>query len=131
MTRSMRGGGTPVPVQAPAQGAVEEGTNGYVPWSAWDRVAWPVADTAALAAARRRVNARHPGGMAPPMGRQFVPDEADRQKGIGRPVAMKRPGTAEEVAEAVAFLASDAASYITGAELAVDGGATATSGFKH
>jgi 3alpha(or 20beta)-hydroxysteroid dehydrogenase len=78
-----------------------------------------------------RVNSVHPGGIDTPMVRHFVPDEADRQKGIGRQVAMRRTGTAEEVAEAVTFLASDAASYITGAELAVDGGATATSGFKH
>jgi 3alpha(or 20beta)-hydroxysteroid dehydrogenase len=78
-----------------------------------------------------RVNSVHPGGIDTPMVRHFVPDEADRQKGIGRQVAMRRTGKAEEVAEAVTFLASDAASYITGAELAVDGGATATSGFKH
>jgi 3alpha(or 20beta)-hydroxysteroid dehydrogenase len=84
-----------------------------------------------LAADGIRVNSVHPGGIDTPMVRHFVPDEADRQKGIGKQVAMRRTGTAEEVAEAVTFLASDAASYITGAELAVDGGATATSGFKH
>jgi 3alpha(or 20beta)-hydroxysteroid dehydrogenase len=84
-----------------------------------------------LAADGIRVNSVHPGGIDTPMVRHFVPDEADRQKGIGRQVAMRRTGKAEEVAEAVTFLASDAASYITGAELAVDGGATATSGFKH
>jgi NAD(P)-dependent dehydrogenase (short-subunit alcohol dehydrogenase family) len=39
-------------------------------------------------------------------------------------VPMRRMGTAWEVAQAVAFLASDEASYITGTELLVDGGLT-------
>jgi NAD(P)-dependent dehydrogenase (short-subunit alcohol dehydrogenase family) len=37
---------------------------------------------------------------------------------------MGRFGAPEEVAEAVLFLASDAASFITGSEIVVDGGAT-------
>jgi 3alpha(or 20beta)-hydroxysteroid dehydrogenase len=83
-----------------------------------------------LAADNIRVNSVHPGGIDTPMVRHFIPDD-DSMKWMGKQVPMKRAGKPEEVAQAVAFLASDAASYITGAELAVDGGATAGSGFKH
>ncbi len=38
---------------------------------------------------------------------------------------MKRTGTAEDVAAAIAFLASDESSYMTGVALPVDGGKTA------
>jgi 3-oxoacyl-[acyl-carrier protein] reductase len=47
---------------------------------------------------------------------------ADIKEGIVKFVALQRFGTSEEVADAVAFLASDRASYITGQTLAVDGG---------
>jgi 3alpha(or 20beta)-hydroxysteroid dehydrogenase len=77
-----------------------------------------------------RVNSVHPGGIDTPMVRHFVPDEKSLQW-VGNQVPMRRTGKPEEVSEVVLFLASDQASYVTGAEIAVDGGATATSGFKH
>jgi NAD(P)-dependent dehydrogenase (short-subunit alcohol dehydrogenase family) len=38
------------------------------------------------------------------------------------PVPLKRAGLPEEIAQAIVFLASDKASFITGASIAVDGG---------
>ncbi|MFT5175896.1 MAG: NAD(P)-dependent dehydrogenase (short-subunit alcohol dehydrogenase family), partial [Gammaproteobacteria bacterium] len=51
-------------------------------------------------------------------------DPVVRAKRMGV-IPMRRPGEIEEVANAVLFLASDEASYITGSELLVDGGAIA------
>lgn len=72
-----------------------------------------------------RVNAVAPGPIATPIfGRTGLTEEQIKgfQDGITARVPMHRIGRAEEVASAVAFLASDDASYITGVELNVDGG---------
>ncbi|WP_250304909.1 SDR family oxidoreductase [Streptomyces sp. A 4/2] len=74
-----------------------------------------------LAGSRVRVNSVHPGVTYTPMtsAEGFVPGEGNFP---GTP--MGRVGEPAEIASTVVFLLSDAASYITGAELAVDGGWT-------
>ena len=70
----------------------------------------------------------HPGGIDTPMTRAVM--DEDGRKYVGKKVAgLKRMGEADEVAAVVAFLASDDASYCTGAEFVVDGGVTASAGF--
>lgn len=72
-----------------------------------------------------RVNSIHPGPHATEMllGGDSKADLPEVQA-LRQAIPMGRMGQAEEVGAAVAFLASDAASYITGAELFVDGGLT-------
>ncbi len=67
------------------------------------------------------VNAVAPGYIATEMTAAL--SEEAREGFLGR-VLIKRPGTPEDVASAVSFLASDEASYITGQVLSVDGGLT-------
>ena len=69
-----------------------------------------------------RVNSVHPGLMPPMAGGSASSETRDTMTAN---IPMKRTGRREEVAYAVLFLASDEASYITGAELVVDGGFTA------
>ena len=79
----------------------------------------------ALADEGIRVNAVAPGTIATELARQAVlTSDAARTRILSR-TPMKRLGEPEEVARAVAFLASDAASYITGEILTVDGGRSA------
>ncbi len=63
-----------------------------------------------------RVNAVAPGLIATEI---HEPGRLDR---VGPLVPMKRPGTADEIAQSVVFLLSDASSYTTGAILRVSGG---------
>jgi NAD(P)-dependent dehydrogenase (short-subunit alcohol dehydrogenase family) len=72
-----------------------------------------------------RVNSVHPGLMPPMRSSVTSADPAMRERVIAG-IPLRRAGGAEEAAYAVLFLACDEASYITGAELAVDGGYLAT-----
>lgn len=71
-----------------------------------------------------RVNSVHPGFIETPMSAELINNDQMLQWFLSQ-TALPRVGRASEVAEAVLFLASDAASYLTGIELPVDGGVTA------
>jgi 3alpha(or 20beta)-hydroxysteroid dehydrogenase len=68
-----------------------------------------------------RVNSVHPGAIDTPMIQPQGPDGFDMRPALAEIVPLGRIGRPEEVAELVCFLASDAASYCSGAEFLVDG----------
>lgn len=76
-----------------------------------------------------RVNSIHPAFIDTPMIAPVMTDESGAKSKmaawIERRTPMRRVGRPEEVAEVIVFLASDAASYMTGSEVYVDGGWTA------
>lgn len=73
-----------------------------------------------LARSGIRVNSVYPGLIDTPM---IAGNSPETNAAYAQMVPMGRMARSEEVAETVAFLASDASSYLTGAEIAVDGGA--------
>jgi NAD(P)-dependent dehydrogenase (short-subunit alcohol dehydrogenase family) len=81
--------------------------------------------SAALEYARKgiRINAVCPGLIWTPMADQMVASgQGDALDAMLKSVPMGRYGRAEEIADAVLWLSSDAASYVTGQSISVDGG---------
>lgn len=71
-----------------------------------------------------RVNGVLPGVTETPMNHWWMDDEAARAE-VTAAIPLGRPARPEEIAAVIAFLASDEASYVTGALWSVDGGLTA------
>jgi NAD(P)-dependent dehydrogenase (short-subunit alcohol dehydrogenase family) len=76
----------------------------------------------ALADKGIRVNAVAPGTIATELAAKAVLTSEDAKQRIMSRTPMKRLGEPSEIADAVAYLASDAASYVTGEIVVVDGG---------
>lgn len=77
-----------------------------------------------------RCNSIHPAAVMTPMWEPMLgngPDRKDREAALVKETPMQRFGRAEEVAALAVLLASDEATYMTGAELNIDGGILAGS----
>ena len=69
-----------------------------------------------------RVNALCPGAIRTPMTDRLLGADPERAERMAQFIPMARFGTPDEVAEAAVWLCSDAAAYVNGLALPIDGG---------
>ena len=69
-----------------------------------------------------RINAVSPGVIRTPGIEKYFEEQPKIAEGLKKAAVMNRLGEPEEIAEAVTFMSSDRASFITGQLLSVDGG---------
>ena len=73
-----------------------------------------------------RVNSLHPGYVLTEMVKSSFKASSEFEKRIRSKIPMGRLGTEEEIANTVVFMASDESSYMSGTEVVIDGGYTAS-----
>ena len=114
-------GGGAIVNNSSALGLVGGGTGAY---AASKHAVVGLTKTAALEYARDgiRVNAVCPGPTATPPLLRLLGDDPERQRRSAGRIPMGRLGQPSEIAEAVLWLCSDAASFVTGSAVSVDGG---------
>ncbi len=102
------------------------GAPGAAVYSASKHAVEGLTKSAALEAAGAgvRVTAIAPGPIETPLLNRFAKTQ-ERRAGLSSSVPLKRVGRPEEIAQAIVFVSSDKASFITGASYLVDGGKTA------
>lgn len=124
--RAMRSAGTGSIVNV-ASSAGRMGVPGLSAYSASKHAVIGLTKSAALEEARNgiRVNAVCPGSVRTPMLRGFVGGDDELLEKMGRRAPMGRLGEPEEIAEAIVWLLSDAAAFVTGNALSPDGGVAA------
>ena len=114
-------GGGAIVNNSSALGLVGGGTGAY---AASKHAVVGLTKTAALEYARDgiRVNAVCPGPTATPPLLRLLGDDPERQRRSAERIPIGRLGQPSEIAEAVLWLCSDAASFVTGSAVSVDGG---------
>ncbi len=124
--RAMRAQGSGSIVNV-ASSAGRMGVPGLAAYSASKHGVIGLTKSAALEVARDgiRVNAVLPGSVRTPMLRGFVGGDEGLLEKMGQRAPMGRLGEPDEIAEAIVWLLSDAAGFVTGNALAPDGGVAA------